>query len=318
MRSRTVMLPASVLAVVVACGSRTGLLVPGAPDGGVADAGADVVVVDATEPDVIEEPFPVGPNDCPDAGATLIYVITSQSLLMSFDPLAGTFRTIGAIDCPDPDDTLPFSMGVSRSGVAYVVYQSGYLFRVSTLTAACEATAFLPDNQVFPGPFGTGFSADAPDAGTDGGETLYVASCPMTNGMPVPAALASIDTTTFALHVIGQFQPPILEPELTGTAGGELYAFWAQSETSGSAIVQVDKPTARVTPVTTLPGVDFGSAWAFAFWGGDFYLFTAPGGTDSASLVTRYRPSDGSVTSLGTAPGVTIVGAGVSTCAPQQ
>jgi hypothetical protein len=68
--------------------------------------------------------------------------------------------------------------------------------------------------------------------------------------------------------------------------------------------------------VATLPGVDLGGAWAFAFWGGDFYLFTAPGGNGTSSLVTRYRPSDGSVTQVAMAPGVTIVGAGVSPCAP--
>jgi hypothetical protein len=45
---------------------------------------------------------------------------------------------------------------------------------------------------------------------------------------------------------------------------------------------------------------------------GDFYLFTAPGGS---SIVTRFRPSDGSLVQVATLS-QTIVGAGVSTCAP--
>jgi len=318
-----------------ACGARTGLLTPteaGAP----ADTGADVadVTVDvpeepdasveadaAQEPEAIEEdvaPFPDGPNICPDAGSTLVYLITQQNVLMSFDPPTLSFRMIGTINCPDPLGGTPFSMAVSRSGVAYVVFTSGNLFRVSTLTAACVATAFVPGATAFPQTFGMGFSADALDAGTDGGETLYVAGDPSLMGTLEPASLASIDTSTFALHVVGLFTPTILEPELTGTGAGNLYGFWAPSQTTDTAIVQIDKPTAQVTPVVTLPGVTFGTGWAFAFWGGDFYLFTAPGGTGSSSIVTRYRPSDGSITQVATAPSVTIVGAGVSTCAPQM
>ena len=65
---------------------------------------------------------------------------------------------------------------------------------------------------------------------------------------------------------------------------------------------------------TPFPTVDQGNGWAFAFWGGDFYMFTAPGG---GSDVTRYRPTDNSVTVVATLP-TRIVGAGVSTCAPSQ
>ena len=63
-----------------------------------------------------------------------------------------------------------------------------------------------------------------------------------------------------------------------------------------------------------------GRGWAFAFWGGDFYLFTCPfsGPTQSctSSRVTRFRPGDKSITQVGSYRGI-IVGAGVSTCAPQ-
>jgi hypothetical protein len=65
----------------------------------------------------------------------------------------------------------------------------------------------------------------------------------------------------------------------------------------------------------TPPGIDIAGGWAFAFWGGDFYTFTAPSGN---TLVQRYRPSDGSVVTVSSLAGRQVVGAGVSTCAPQM
>jgi hypothetical protein len=58
-----------------------------------------------------------------------------------------------------------------------------------------------------------------------------------------------------------------------------------------------------------------GPAFAVAFWGGRFYLFTGYG--PAVSFVHVYDPVDGAIALVLTQPGVTIVGAGVSTCAPQ-
>jgi hypothetical protein len=49
---------------------------------------------------------------------------------------------------------------------------------------------------------------------------------------------------------------------------------------------------------------------AFAFWGGDFYIFVA-------GDVWRFRPSDGSTLQIAHTDDV-VVAAGVSTCAPLQ
>ncbi|MGH7281076.1 MAG: hypothetical protein ACRELY_06100, partial [Polyangiaceae bacterium] len=67
------------------------------------------------------------------------------------------------------------------------------------------------------------------------------------------------------------------------------------------------------TGTDPLPGVTIQGGWAFGFWGGDFYTFTGGG----PSTVTRFRPSDKSIVQVATYPSE-IVGAGVSTCAPQQ
>ena len=63
---------------------------------------------------------------------------------------------------------------------------------------------------------------------------------------------------------------------------------------------------------TNLPIGDVNDAFAFAFWGGDFWIFTGMGGP---SDVNRFRPADGTTTTPTKHPS-TIVGAGVSTCAP--
>lgn len=101
--------------------------------------------------------------------------------------------------------------------------------------------------------------------------------------------------------------------ELTGTGDGRLFAFYALR--SGSAIVQIDKQTARPVAETPLPDVVQGNQWGFGFWGGDFYMFTGQRG--QGSDVGRFRPSDGTVTVVARLS-EDIVGAGVSTCAPEK
>jgi hypothetical protein len=305
------------LSLLVACGSRTGLFVDDFPgplpdDGGgsgsgTKDGGKDVSTSDVPLIDVTPPPD-VFKNDCPDADATLVYVITEQYELFSFFPPDGSFKKIGNIACPAPSGTTPFSMAVDRKGVAYIVFNDGQLYRVSTATAACLNTPFVPGQSNF-GTFGMGYATNA--GGPD--ETLFIAG----DGQGTNATgLAKIDTTTFKLTTIGGFSPPINRAELTGTGGGQLFAFYTKNvNAQDSFIGQIDKNTANVIAETHLQ-INQGGGWAFAFWGGDFYTFTAPGGPSTGSVVTRFRPSDGSTTQVANI-GTTIVGAGVSTCAPE-
>jgi hypothetical protein len=319
-------------AFFIACGSRTGLLVPGEqgfPDGDTSpmgndsgemalDAGPDATEVsDALPPIDVTAPVDAF-NDCPDAGATLVYVVTKQEQLLSFYPPTAQFRDIGPLSCPtsDPGAT-PFSMAVDRTGIAYVVYSDGELFRVSTANGHCQTTLFQSGQSGFAANFGMGFSHN--NTGT--GETLFVAS-----GGPGTPSLATIDPRTFTLRIVGNLQPAIMNAELTGTGAGDLFAFFATSSGTpcdnmatnvsciDSAIAQLDKTTGRVVAQSVLKGIVQGMAWAFAFWGGDFYTFTAPG---SATIVNRFNPADGSIVTVATRPDL-IVGAGVSTCAPAQ
>jgi hypothetical protein len=316
-----------------ACGDRTGLLVPvvfetenpdsassgsnsGSTSGsssGDDDAGDDATTVaDALPPVDVTVP-PDAFNDCPDAGSTFIYLVGIGEGLYSFYPPTVTFRRIGTLSCPDPSGGTPFSMAVDRTGTAYVLYSHGALFRVSTATAACEPTPFVSGQAGFDARFGMGYSRDTQDTG----ETLYV--------IGETGDLATIDTTNFSLHRIAPVAPTVDGAELTGTGGGDLFAFYASTGAlpcssshtcRDSAIGQINKATGQQTNESVLTGVSQGQAWAFSFWGGDFYTFTeaSVGGT----RITRYRPTDGSIVTVAQRSDFRIVGAGVSTCAPAR
>ncbi|MBI5534832.1 MAG: hypothetical protein HY898_19050 [Deltaproteobacteria bacterium] len=244
-------------------------------------------------------------SDCTDPSITYVYVVTESARVYSFKPATGIFALIGALDCPAHAGETPFSMGVDRKGNAYVVYSNGDLFRASTATGHCKATGFQPGAQGFIR-FGMGFSTD------QGGpsEKLYLAASE-TYGSPYPPALGWLDTATYEPHAIAYIADTGME--LTGTGDGRLYGFFDNGV--AAHLVQLDKKTGQYLTDTTLPGVSKGSAWAFAFWGGDFWFFTAPAGT---STVTRYQPSSKKIEVVGILPSEQIVGAGVSTCAPEQ
>jgi hypothetical protein len=321
----------------MACGSRTALpfeeaeevvaTPDGDPDGrigrdGRADSTRDVV--DDLPTIDVRPKVDVDRTGCPDADATLVYLVTDTNELLSFFPPTATFTRIGAIACPAPVGATPFSMAVDRKGVAYVLFSqrtatnsSAGLFRVSTSTAACISTTYQLNQQGFD-TFGMGYASN----NTGALETLFIAS-DEGNSVTGSGRLGSIDTTTFNVTNRGTFNPPVLRAELTGTGAGDLYAFYSEDGTGTSPdsfVGQIDKQNASVIAADRLNGIQQGQGWAFAFWGGDFYLFTCPDtgptGACNASRVTRYRPSDKSITQVGTYPGV-IVGAGVSTCAPQ-
>jgi hypothetical protein len=193
-------------------------------------------------------------------------------------------------------------MAVDRKGVAYVEYDNGELFAVSTSTGACTPTTYVADQLPPFGNFGMGYATigDGPD------EELFIAA-------DSPGTLGKIDTgNPFGVAQVAIIDPTIDYAELTGTGGGRLYAYYAFGFNDGSYVAELDKTSGEIIGQDYLPTVDRGIGWAFAFWGGDFWLFTTPAGqatvkydpaTKTSEVVAQYSAS--------------IVGAGVSTCAPQ-
>jgi hypothetical protein len=293
------------IALAAACGARTGLLAPeiedAATDANKSDAHADVhdatsedateVEEDATEEDVVFPDVPIV-SDCPDAGDTLVYVLGSKRELYSFYPPTLAFKSIGTIACPTSAN--PNSMAVTRSGIAFTNFLSGELFEISTANAACKATPYDAGQQGW-STYGMGY-AGIPD----GGETLYVSGFSK-------QGLAMIDTSSFTLDPIAQYQPvEQFSCELTGTGDGHLYAFCPFG--TGAWFHEIDPVTAQLISSHQLSTGGSLVSWAFAFWGGDFWLFTN-------SNVTKYDPVTQTETLMTQAP-IEIVGAGVSTCAP--
>jgi hypothetical protein len=237
-----------------------------------------------------------------------VFVIAEDRSFYSFHPPTLEFKNKGLLDCPTGGSS-PTSMAVDRTGIAWVRYDDGSVWKVSTTNLACEPTKYQPQAEAFT-KFGMGFATE-----TKGGsaEVLYLSD---SDG----AGLAKLNTSSLALDFVGPYTGDLAgtKSELTGTGDGKLYGFFV---TSPAQIAEISKATGDVIKNTVLTGVEAGTAWAFSFYGGDFFIYTNTdvGGlpmNQAGSDVTRYRPSDGSITVVKSKIGFKIVGAGVSTCAP--
>ena len=233
--------------------------------------------------------------------AKLVYIIGQDNEFYSFDPPSLEVKLIGVIDCPTGNGSTPFSMAVDRKGTAWILFNDGRIYHVDVKTAACTATAYATGQQNFL-TFGMGFVSDA--AGSES-ETLYVGDY---NGK----GLARIDTQSLSLSVVGPWDELTGVAELTGTGDARLFGFFNYNPI---IIAEIDKSSGNILSQAPQPSVSIGSGWAFAFWGGDFWLFTSPSGD---SQIQQYRPSTGTTTVVKTGLGTNIVGAGVSTCAPVE
>ena len=135
------------------------------------------------------------------------------------------------------------------------------------------------------------------------------------------AGLASLDVKTLKTTFIGAYNGTLAgkTSELTGTGDGKLYGFFVTSPTQ---VAEISKGTGQITPLKTLDNVFAGNAWAFSFYGGDFYVYTAADANPQfpqaggASKITKYSPVTGVIETVKESLGFKIVGAGVSTCAP--
>jgi hypothetical protein len=198
-------------------------------------------------------------------------------------------------------------MAVDRQATAWVLYSSGELFSVNTKTLDCTKTSWASQNGLTN--FGMGFATD-----TSGGtaETLFIAGGsavgPLGGGSSTLARLALPGLTASTVGTIQGW------PELTGTGAAELWGFFPDA--SNPRVAQINKSNgadAKVFNATSIAGTP--SAWAFAFWGGEFWIFLQKG-IETSTTVYRMKSSDGSLQQALKTSGRTIVGAGVSTCAP--
>ncbi len=259
-----------------------------------------------------------GPNVCGGgsscaAGTELVYVWALNNNIYSFDPPSKTFTLVATPDCKASS---PNSMAIDRNLVAWLNYASpalgtpnDYIYKFDLKTKkGCTASGIkIPAGYT---QVGMGFSSDTPGGST---ETLYV------DGI-AGGGLAKVDMTKKTIVPIGNFSnDPNLKGqscELTGTGNALLYGYFTTSPYV--RVAQLDKTNANAISDTALKGFAPPNDWAFSFWGGNFYLYAYPNASGSPnSSVIQYDPNTGALDLAYVAnAGFTIIGAGVSTCAP--
>lgn len=250
----------------------------------------------------------------------MIYVVDDAYRLLSFSPAGGAneFTLIDLLNCPAAASwpawgnttATPFSMSVDRTARAWVLYTSGEIFWVDTLSGACQRSPFTPGAGGFE-LFGMGFVSD--EAGSEA-EKLYIAGGQV--GQLDAGDVAAIDPASLQPTRLGPIPDAEYSPELTGTGEARFFAYFPGL--NASFVAELNKATGQIDQQWALPSLS-GTvrAWAFAHWGGKFYIFitTREGGANN-SQVLRLDPASGQTETLLDHLPYVIVGAGVSTCAP--
>lgn len=266
---------------------------------------------------------------CTADGVDLVYVVDEMNHFMSFDPRKlpnDPFTVIGTLSCPHNGTSIqtnnptpmPFSMSVDRDGVAWVLFTTGELFKVSLQDASCTKA----NNTIGAGTmdlFGMGFALDDPMTED---EKLYIVGGNRDPGA-TPRKLAYDDTHNDNLtpSVVGTIAATSdYSPELTGNAEGKLYGFFPNI-TSVPFVQEIDKASGAALGQPWMLGTSgLGNGirdWAFAQWGGVFWVFvtTETNGVRNSTVRSIDRTSGDYTIVLQDLP-YWIDGAGVSTCAP--
>jgi len=257
-------------------------------------------------------------DSCQLAASEVVYLMDSSNNLLAFYPrkekgistvLNDVIQVIGRVSCPTVTGALVNSMSIDRGANAFVNYDSGEIFQVSTASGACMRTSYTPSTMPGWQLLGLGFVTE-----TSGGSTekLYVAS------RNTPPELGIVDVYTNQLTRIAAM-PGVSTPEMTGTGNAELYAYFPSEMVNKNLIARINRTSGQLEQQWILdPLPSAPSAWAFAHWGGRFYQFVTinVNGNDE-SRVYRYDPLARTNTLILTKSPYTVVGAGVSTCAPR-
>jgi len=259
------------------------------------------------------------------APTQFIYAVDSNNALLRFDPTAigGTpIQSLGALTCnagsPLPGwlgGTVPLSMSVDRDGNVWVLYSSGELFSVDPITLACSPTSFVPQqggfdlfNMAFAGPGGPAAQA------------IYIGGGSV--NLDSPGKFALIDRSSLLVQSLGSLiDPADFSVPLAGTGDLTLYGLYI-STTTPTHIREIDRTSGTTFgTVLTITGLFDGNTvdWAFAFWGGKFWIFATEMDlvtfATNTSLYSVDRMTGTQQTEIASVP-FTPVAAGSSTCVP--
>jgi len=242
-----------------------------------------------------------GGDDCSE-NAKKIFVVSEEDGLYTFDPTIlglGAYHLLGTLHC-NPSSS-PQTMGVDRSGNAWVFYSAGQLYRVSTTGGVtCTPTSYQHPGSGGPYTLGMGFTAAAPDSHD---QVFYMLSATF--------GLASIDiNNNFAVSMTNKLVG--ISGELTGGPDGKLFTYEAGNGRLSEILIGSGY---AMQPITTLTQIAGASAWAFSRYAGVFYIFTGDA-LFSGSQCSMFDPSTNTFQVRDGDVGFTVVGAGQSTCVP--
>ncbi len=243
---------------------------------------------EAVDPDALVVPdggdAAVACGCSPGPHGNLIYVLSDDSEIYSYDPVSNEFAFLTLLDCPGH---LPYSMAVDQQGVAWVLYADDHDVYSVDLHAPgpCGDPGYTPGNTDFP-LFGMAFTA----TGGGGCPRLfahsYSGSGPFGEG-PDLGQLGYIEPTGGPINVLAAID--YNGGELAGTGDGRLFAF---AGVEPAKLVAYERDTGAVLETIHLDGFNKTNASAFAFFAGDFYFFTEAPPTGCDDCLTLNCPAD--------------------------
>ncbi len=251
-------------------------------------------------------------DNCPEY-SQFIYLVDADYNLIKFNPGSsdGNYlhKLFSLTNCGYSYST-PFSMAVDREANAWVLYSDSSLYKISIENQTCKHVTNFRANGSGLSTFGMAFSLDAVGGDTD---TLYIAD------IDFGGSFGRLQTENMSYTQLASF-PDYYDqtPELTGTGLAKLYAFSPGNHEQH--ISEIDKSTGNVIHDYLIPGAGGSiNAWAFAHWGGKFFMFeTVSRGFSSDNKILRFDPETGETDVFMKDTPYRVVGAGVSTCAPVE
>ncbi len=235
------------------------------------DAGPDSSTPDAGDAGITSCACLPGPH------GDLIYVLSQHAELYSFDPRTNQFAFIANVSCDGQTD--PYTLAVDHEGTFWMLFVGTGQLR--TLApgepTACGTPAFVPNLNDFP-LFGMSFVGDdTPGTCPQLYAHSYSGTGPFDEGTGF-GDLGLYEPASGSLQSLASIDYD--GGELAGTGDGRLFAF---AGASPAKLVEYNRVTGAVVETIPLDGFHKTGASAFAFFGGDLYLFTEapPPGCDT-------------------------------------
>ncbi|MGF1468313.1 MAG: hypothetical protein ACFCGT_19500 [Sandaracinaceae bacterium] len=199
---------------------------------------------------------------------SFIFALSDQAELWTYDPLTDRFEFQVGPACGTA--LTPYSMAIDPKGNAFILDVPSRRMQVLDVNALgpCEDSGFVPTVREIP-LFGMSFVLEDVETQCAGlfGQS-YDGEGRFEEGDAI-GRLVAIEGDPLRMRILGATD--FNGGELAGTGDGRLFAF---AGSRPAKLVEYDRTDATVRSVLELPGVSQTNASAFAFFGGDIFIFT--------------------------------------------